>query len=83
MKKILIFLLANKNVKAFITHGGISGLFEAIDAGVPLILIPLFGDQISNAALFHELEVGIHLDIKTLTKEILLSTINEVLHNKK
>lgn len=82
-EKFLSLIKAHKNVKTFITHCGISGLYEAIDVGVPLIMIPLFGDQISNAALFHELEVGIHLDFKTLTKEILLNTINEVFHNKK
>ena len=40
---------AHKNVKAFITHGGQLSCLEAVRAGVPLLAVPVFGDQPSNA----------------------------------
>ncbi|KIH64621.1 UDP-glucoronosyl and UDP-glucosyl transferase [Ancylostoma duodenale] len=44
-------MLSHPNVRAFITHGGYSSFQEAVIAGVPLITIPLFGDQSKNARL--------------------------------
>ncbi|KAJ8703740.1 hypothetical protein PYW07_013034 [Mythimna separata] len=42
-------ILAHKNVKLFITHGGQLSSLEAVRAGVPLLAIPVFGDQPANA----------------------------------
>ncbi|KAI5632276.1 UDP-glucoronosyl and UDP-glucosyl transferase domain-containing protein [Phthorimaea operculella] len=43
-------ILAHSNVKLFITHGGLLSSIEAVQFGVPLLAIPVFGDQPSNAA---------------------------------
>ncbi|KAJ8705523.1 hypothetical protein PYW08_012569 [Mythimna loreyi] len=42
-------ILAHKNIKIFITHGGQLSSLEAVRAGVPLLAIPVFGDQPANA----------------------------------
>lgn len=39
-------ILAHKNVVLFISHGGLFGTSEALFHGVPLLLIPFFGDQV-------------------------------------
>lgn len=36
-------------VQLFITHGGYNSVREAIRAGTPMVVTPLFGDQIHNA----------------------------------
>uniref|UniRef100_A0A667Z518 UDP-glucuronosyltransferase n=1 Tax=Myripristis murdjan TaxID=586833 RepID=A0A667Z518_9TELE len=41
-------LLGHPKVKAFITHGGTHGIYEAICNAVPMLMIPLFGDQRDN-----------------------------------
>ncbi|XP_064075769.1 UDP-glucosyltransferase 2-like [Vanessa tameamea] len=42
-------ILAHKNVKLFITHGGLLSTQESLRFGIPIIAIPVFGDQPSNA----------------------------------
>ncbi|KPJ12633.1 Ecdysteroid UDP-glucosyltransferase [Papilio machaon] len=42
-------ILVHPNVKVFITHGGLLSTLEALRYGVPLLAIPVFGDQPGNA----------------------------------
>ncbi|XP_050522154.1 UDP-glucosyltransferase 2-like [Daktulosphaira vitifoliae] len=76
-------ILAHKKVDLFISHGGISGIYEAIDSGVPVLGIPVFFDQSRNIANIVHWGAGLMLDHNTLTKDILVNTINEMMQNKK
>uniref|UniRef100_A0A0K0FE02 glucuronosyltransferase n=1 Tax=Strongyloides venezuelensis TaxID=75913 RepID=A0A0K0FE02_STRVS len=51
-------LLADPRMSLFITHGGMNSFLEASKYGVPLIDIPLFGDQPKNAKIVEELKLG-------------------------
>ncbi|XP_052754199.1 UDP-glucosyltransferase 2-like [Galleria mellonella] len=42
-------ILAHSNVKLFITHGGLLSTLESLQYGIPLLAIPMFGDQPGNA----------------------------------
>ncbi|VVD01990.1 unnamed protein product [Leptidea sinapis] len=45
-------ILSHPNTRAFITHGGLLSSLEAFKYGVPMLVIPVFGDQPANAHKF-------------------------------
>ncbi|VVC92719.1 unnamed protein product [Leptidea sinapis] len=75
-------ILKHENVKAFISHAGILSTIEAIDAGIPVIAIPLFGDQYGNAAVLTDAGMATIVSYQDLKKEYLLDAINDVLDEK-
>lgn len=62
-------ILEHPKLRAFITHCGQNSLNEASRAGVPIIGIPLFGDQHYNSILAKQKGFGVHLDIRDLNKD--------------
>jgi len=70
-------------VKLFISHGGISGLYEAVDAGVPVLGFPLFGDQPRNIANLVNAGMAISMDLFSVSEETLLKNVLELINNKK
>ncbi|XP_012530233.3 uncharacterized protein LOC105833218 [Monomorium pharaonis] len=75
-------VLSHKNVKAIWTHGGLLSTQEAIWKGIPLIVMPFFMDQKSNAQMLVAKGVGIYLDIKTLSKQSILHAVEEIFYNE-
>lgn len=72
----------HKNVRAFITHGGLMGTQEAIVYAVPLIGIPLFGDQRLNVNNYVDKKIAISLNsIAEVTEEKLTSALNNILND--
>uniref|UniRef100_A0A0N4Z9H4 glucuronosyltransferase n=1 Tax=Parastrongyloides trichosuri TaxID=131310 RepID=A0A0N4Z9H4_PARTI len=53
-----IDLLADDRISLFVTHGGMNSMLEASKFGVPMLDIPLFGDQPRNAKVVEELKLG-------------------------
>ena len=41
-------LLGHENVTGFLTHGGTNGQYETLYHGVPMVTLPMFGDQVNN-----------------------------------
>ncbi|EFN80926.1 UDP-glucuronosyltransferase 2B4 [Harpegnathos saltator] len=73
-------LAGHKNIRAFITNGGLMGMQEAISYGVPMVGIPLFGDQRINIQSYVRKKVAISLDsIHDVTEEKLTSALNTIL----
>ncbi|VVC32403.1 UDP-glucuronosyl/UDP-glucosyltransferase [Cinara cedri] len=75
-------ILSHPKVKLFISHGGISGLYEAIDAGVPILGFPLFGDQPKNIAHLVNSGMAISMDLFSVTTGTLLKNVLELLRNE-
>ncbi|MFB4338561.1 macrolide family glycosyltransferase [Bacillus sp. BR_16] len=65
----------------FITHGGMNSSSESLYFSVPMLVIPVMGDQPIVAQRIEELEAGVQLDRNLLTPEILRNTAIHVLSN--
>ena len=52
-------VLRHPALGAFVSHGGVNGVFEAIDARVPLVVAPFDFDQADNAARVADSGVGL------------------------
>lgn len=71
------------NVKLFIGHGGISGVYEAVDAGVPVIGFPVFYDQKRNLGNLVDAGMAIVMNLESISKDIFLKNILELVNNEK
>lgn len=65
----------------FISHGGLLSTTETVYHGVPVIGIPIFGDQIVNIANAENSGYGIKLEYDDLTEETLGLAINKMLND--
>ncbi|XP_075798862.1 UDP-glucuronosyltransferase 2B17-like [Microtus pennsylvanicus] len=74
-------LLGHPKTKAFVTHGGANGIYEAIHFGIPMIGIPLFGEQHDNIAYIVAKGAAVSLDFRTMTRADLLSALEAVIDN--
>uniref|UniRef100_A0A8B9S8Q1 UDP-glucuronosyltransferase n=1 Tax=Apteryx owenii TaxID=8824 RepID=A0A8B9S8Q1_APTOW len=74
-------LLGHPLTKAFITHGGTNGIYEAIYHGVPLVGIPMFADQHDNIAHMRAKGAAVELDFGTLKTQDLVDAVNTVINN--
>lgn len=68
-------------MKAFITHSGHLSITEAAYKGVPVIGIPIFGDQYMTISKVVQKGYGLQLNYNDLTEEKLTQTLNELLTN--
>ncbi|VTJ88316.1 Hypothetical predicted protein [Marmota monax] len=66
--------------KAFITHGGTNGIYEAIYHGIPLVGIPLFGDQPDNVMHMKAKGAAVRLGFITMSSMDLLNALNTVIN---
>ena len=55
-------LLAHSKTVVFVTHCGMTGVLEAVYHGVPMLALPIFGDQPDNAARLVERGLALRLD---------------------
>ncbi|SPP82269.1 UDP-glucuronosyltransferase 1-5 [Drosophila guanche] len=76
-------ILAHPNTKLFITHAGKGGITEAQYHGVPMVALPIFGDQLGNADQMQNSGYGLALDLQSITEESLTAALKEVLENDK
>ncbi|XP_065140143.1 UDP-glucuronosyltransferase 2A1-like isoform X2 [Paramisgurnus dabryanus] len=74
-------LLGHPKTKAFITHGGTNGLYEAIYHGVPMVGLPLFADQPDNLVHMKTKGAAVILDINDMTSKDLVEALQTVINN--
>nr|XP_003414226.1 UDP-glucuronosyltransferase 2B4-like isoform X3 [Loxodonta africana] len=74
-------LLGHPKTKAFITHGGANGIYEAIYHGIPMVGIPLFADQPDNIAHMKVKGAAVSLDMDTMTSTDLFNALKTVIYD--
>ncbi|KAK3107729.1 hypothetical protein FSP39_020958 [Pinctada imbricata] len=74
-------LLAHKNTKAFITHCGNSGQYEALYNAVPMIDVTINGDQFYNAERMRLKGYGLYTSLLSINVDSLAAMIEEVVKN--
>ncbi|XP_064289501.1 UDP-glucuronosyltransferase 1A1-like isoform X6 [Passer domesticus] len=76
-------LLAHPKTRAFITHGGSHGVYEGICNAVPMVLMPLFGDQMDNAKRVESRGAGLTLNILEMTSNDISNALKAVINDKR
>ncbi|XP_065343007.1 UDP-glucosyltransferase 2-like [Cloeon dipterum] len=74
-------VLAHPNTVAMITHGGPVSGQEAAHFGVPVVAIPVFGDQRIRAQRTQRDNLGVMLEMRNVTTPSLLWALKEVTTN--
>jgi len=75
-------VLAHKNVKLFICHGGLFGLQEAVYNAVPMIVFPFYGDQHLNGFKMEQRGIALMKSMSEMTSESLFTAINTITNNQ-
>uniref|UniRef100_A0A4W2DDW5 UDP-glucuronosyltransferase n=1 Tax=Bos indicus x Bos taurus TaxID=30522 RepID=A0A4W2DDW5_BOBOX len=75
-------LLGHPKTRAFITHSGSHGIYEGICNGVPMVMMPLFGDQMDNAKRMETRGAGVTLNVLEMSSEDLEKALKAVINEK-
>ncbi|EDV94603.1 GH18740 [Drosophila grimshawi] len=76
-------ILAHPNVQVFIAHGGLFGMQEALQYGVPVLGMPVYCDQHYNINMGKAAGYALGLDYRTISAEELRSSLLALLENPK
>ncbi|KAK2577353.1 hypothetical protein KPH14_003473 [Odynerus spinipes] len=74
-------ILHHPNVKAYLGHAGLLGLTEAVYLGVPMVLMPMYGDQFTNAAAAEYRGVAVLIEYEEINENILRHALDEIFNN--
>ncbi|XP_076005553.1 UDP-glucuronosyltransferase 3A1-like [Genypterus blacodes] len=72
-------LLGHSKVSLFVTHGGQNSLLQAVYHAVPVLGIPLFGDQFDNLVRAKAKGLGLTIPPTHMTRELLSTTIHTLI----
>lgn len=67
-----------RQASAFVTHAGMGGSSEGLVCGVPMIAVPQFADQFSNADTLQAQGVARRIDTEDATADALRSALEEL-----
>ncbi|BFZ00665.1 hypothetical protein BsWGS_03704 [Bradybaena similaris] len=76
-------LLGHEKTKLFISHCGKNGQYEAIYHGVPILCLPIYGDQSYNAERITIKQFGLRADMRDASADELAAMMKEIIYNKK
>jgi UDP:flavonoid glycosyltransferase YjiC (YdhE family) len=64
-----------------VMHGGSNSLLAALDAGLPMVVVPLIADQFFNAQIIQEMQLGLVVPHAQLTPASMLAAVDDILAN--
>ncbi|CAN2391415.1 Glycosyltransferase family 28 C-terminal domain [Pristimantis euphronides] len=76
-------LLGHPKARLLVTHGGMNSLMEAVYHGVPVLGIPLFGEQHENMVRIVAKNMGTLILPNEMKAEYFTDTMQEILHNSR
>ncbi|BFZ00663.1 hypothetical protein BsWGS_03702 [Bradybaena similaris] len=76
-------LLGHKKTKLFISHCGKNGQYEALYHGVPILCLPIYGDQSYNAERIKIKQFGLRADMRDASADELAAMMKEIIYNRK
>ncbi|XP_004419185.1 PREDICTED: UDP-glucuronosyltransferase 2C1-like [Ceratotherium simum simum] len=74
-------LLGHPKTRVFITHCGTNGIYEAIYHGVPVVGLPIFGDQFDNIARIKAKGAAVEVDLHKMMSSDLLNALKATINN--
>uniref|UniRef100_UPI00398E5D5C UDP-glucuronosyltransferase 3A1-like isoform X1 n=2 Tax=Pristiophorus japonicus TaxID=55135 RepID=UPI00398E5D5C len=72
-------LLGHPQVRAFISHGGINSLHQAVYHGVPVLGLPLFYDQMDNIVRLESKGIALSISVSELEEETLVRKLTQLM----
>ncbi|KAH8269748.1 hypothetical protein KR018_009818 [Drosophila ironensis] len=72
-------ILAHANLKLFFSHGGLMGTTEAVSSGVPIVGMPIYGDQSLNIAALVQRGMALQLEFRKLDEDYLYEALTRAL----
>lgn len=76
------FFLGHPKVVAFVSHSGMLSTSEAMHCGVPIVGVPLFGDQFANGQAAVESGLGVTVDAVNLNQRVIEDAVTTILSEK-
>ena len=74
-------VLAHPATALFISHAGASSMQEGVAAGLPLLAVPFFGDQPSNAMRLQDNGIAVKVDHRTVTADELCRAMRHLVYD--
>lgn len=79
----MTIFVAHPNIKVFVTQGGVHSIEEAIHKEVPMVGIPVFGDQLLNIRRIVQFGMGVKLSLSEITSDSFVESVLEVFQNQR
>uniref|UniRef100_A0A0B7BTZ9 UDP-glucuronosyltransferase n=1 Tax=Arion vulgaris TaxID=1028688 RepID=A0A0B7BTZ9_9EUPU len=76
-------LLGHEKTKLFISHCGKNGQYEALYHAVPILCLPIYGDQKYNSVRIKVKQLGLFADMRTASADELTSMIKQIVYDSK
>ncbi|KAL6435036.1 hypothetical protein ACFW04_005264 [Cataglyphis niger] len=74
-------VMNHPNIKCYLGHGGLLGVSEAVYVGLPMILIPMYGDQFHNTAAVKTRGTAVELAFNDLSEQSLRDALDTCFNN--